>query len=58
MTINASSRCTGEGNRILRNCFVTIALSKQCLALVYGLPPPRDPLFKESLGSWEQAAAL
>ena len=29
-----------------------ICLPQQCLALVYGLPPPRDPLFRESPGWW------
>ena len=29
-----------------------ICLPKQCLALVNGLPPPGDPLFRESPGWW------
>ena len=29
-----------------------ICLPKQFLALVYGLPPPGDPLFTESPGWW------
>ena len=29
-----------------------ICLPQQCLALVYGLPPPGDPLFRESPGWW------
>ena len=27
---------------------MSICLPQQCLALVYGLPPPGDPLFRES----------
>ena len=29
-----------------------ICLPQQCLALVNGLPPPGDPLFRESPGWW------
>ena len=29
-----------------------ICLPQQCLALGYGLPPPGDPLFRESPGWW------
>ena len=29
-----------------------ICLPPQCLALVYGLAPPGDPLFRESPGWW------
>ena len=32
------------------NCFMPICLPQQCLALVYGLPLPGDPLFRESTG--------
>ena len=38
--------------KILGNCFMSICLPQQCLALVYGLPPPGDPLFRESPGWW------
>ena len=38
--------------KILGNCFMPICLPQQCLALVYGLPSPGDPLFKESPGWW------
>ena len=38
--------------KILGNCFMPICLPQQCLALVYGLPPPGDPLFRESPGWW------
>ena len=38
--------------KILGNCFMSICLPKQCLALVNGLPPPGDPLFRESSGWW------
>ena len=31
---------------------MSICLPQQCLALVYGLPPPGDPLFRESPGWW------
>ena len=29
-----------------------VCLPQQCLALVNGLPPPGDPLFRESPGWW------
>ena len=38
--------------KILGNCFMPICLPQQCLALVNGLPPPGDPLFRESPGWW------
>ena len=31
---------------------MSICLPQQCLALVNGLPPPGDPLFRESPGWW------
>ena len=36
--------------KILGNCFMSICLPQQCLALVNGLPPSGDPLFRESPG--------
>ena len=38
--------------KFLGNCFMPICLPQQCLALVNGLPPPGDPLFRESPGWW------
>ena len=38
--------------KILGNCFMPICVPQQCLALVYGLPAPGDPLFRESPGWW------
>ena len=38
--------------KILGNCFMPICLPQQCLALVNGLPPPGDPLFRQSPGWW------
>ena len=37
-------------SKTLGNCLMSIYLPQQCLALVCGLPPPEDPLFRESLG--------
>ena len=33
--------------KMLRNCFMPICLPQQCLAFVYGLPPPRRSLVQE-----------
>ena len=38
--------------KILGNCFMPICLPQQCLTLVNGLPPPGNPLFRESPGLW------